>query len=121
MFVWLEANAENTDEAYEDVMKVNTTSSGQLELNLRVKDKTMEDEETEDPDAVGTIMFNKGIEEEEYVEGARTDLIKQNDRFMKDLKKKAEIALKLRIEMAPKKKEEGPPMKIAPNPASTLE
>ena len=74
----------------------------------------MEDEETEDPDAVG-------IEEEEYVEGARTDLIKQNDRFMKDLKKKAEIALKLRIQMAPKKKEEGPPMKIAPNPASTLE
>jgi hypothetical protein len=39
------------------------------------------------------------------VSGARNDLIRQNDKFMKELKKKAEALMKLRIEMAPKKKE----------------
>lgn len=62
-------------------------------------------------------MFSNAVnEEEDYVSEARNDLLKQNDKFMKELKRKAEALMRLRMEMAPKKKEEVPKVAVPPPP-----
>lgn len=57
LFVWLETNSENADETYTDEIPLNSVSSGQLDLNLRVKDKTTEQAETEEADTAGECFL----------------------------------------------------------------
>lgn len=42
-------------------------------------------------------------EEEDYILAANTELMRGNDKFMKELKKKREMLAKIKLEMSPKK------------------
>lgn len=65
-------------------------------------------------------VFTKLIavaEETDYVEAANNDVMKGNEKFMKEIKKKYEALAKLRVEASPKKKEEKAPEAKKAEPA----
>jgi flagellin-like hook-associated protein FlgL len=93
----------------------------------KIKKNTQGEEELEEEDeeidqlagTAGNTYSYLAAEEEDYIENANNELIKGNEKFMKDLKKKYEALAKLRAEMSPKKKEEKAPAekKVAVEPA----
>jgi hypothetical protein len=54
-------------------------------------------------------------DENEHVDLQRTELIKSNEKFMKEARKKYEETRKGRIEAEPKKKETSPEQRLADN------
>lgn len=126
-FVWIENSVDSlnkleTTNASSELDRTEL-SKRDMEKLMRVKPKKFrknsegKDEPEEEDEEADFIPESNAAEEEDHLNNLNNDLLRTNDKFMKELKKKREALAKLKAEMSPKKKEEKVPEKPVAPPA----